>query len=333
MVNRSPKISVIVPVYNSELYLRKCLDSLRFQTYENIEIICIDDGSTDCSLEILNEYKALDSRFIVYSSKNSGTSVARNKGLSTATGDYISFIDSDDWVLLTLYETFVETVSQVNSIVDIYMFNAAAYRRGQNDVIPRVFFELSDWNNHKSPYQLHTFKDCQRPFSRNLSAANRIYRTDFLREKDLKFAENLKYEDQAFCIISLLHAKTILLTDEIFYRYRHTDDISASVEVTPRCFDIFKVLDLIDADIYKLNLYETYKYALFQYKYNVFNQHYKYCPPKMREAYFKEMKSRLTEAERHNLDVRIYPKLNNYKLYEFIKNNGWKEFEHFYNKH
>ena len=92
------KISVIIPVYNTEQYLKRCLDSIKENTYQYLEIICINDGSTDNSLEILEQYQKDDSRFIIIDQKNSGVSKARNNGLEKATGDYIAFIDSDDWI-------------------------------------------------------------------------------------------------------------------------------------------------------------------------------------------------------------------------------------------
>ena len=120
---KNPKISIIIPVYNTQEYLPKCLDTLVNQTYSNLEIICVDDGSTDESLRILNEYAAKDSRIIVHSQKNGGASIARNYGLNIATGDYVSFIDSDDWVYLTLYQSFVDAISSADKIIDICHLN------------------------------------------------------------------------------------------------------------------------------------------------------------------------------------------------------------------
>ncbi|MBR6327686.1 MAG: glycosyltransferase family 2 protein, partial [Alphaproteobacteria bacterium] len=93
---QSVKISVIMPVYNVEKYLERCLSSICHQTYQNIEIICIDDGSTDKSLEILKQFQARDERIKIIAQQNQGASKARNKGLTEATGSYIYFMDSDD---------------------------------------------------------------------------------------------------------------------------------------------------------------------------------------------------------------------------------------------
>lgn len=321
-----PKISVIIPVYNTGKYITKCLDSIIFQTYPNLEIICIDDGSTDKSIEIITEYSNNDNRIHLYRQEHNGTSAARNLGMEKSSGDYFSFIDSDDWIFLTLYQTFADTLAKIGRDIDIFMFNASSYIKGQNDTIPKKFFELTDWNSRADKYALYTFDDCQRPFSRNLSAANKIYRRKFLEENNITFPQNLKYEDQFFGIKSFLNAKSIIINDEIFYRYRNMTETSSTLEVTPKVFDIFKIIDLIEQEIYRLMMYESYKYALFQYKFNTYTSHYRYCPEDMRRMYFAEMKKRLIAGEKQSLDSRIYTKLRNYEIFEKVKNSSFEEF-------
>ena len=99
-----PKVSIIIPVYNVERYLRQCLDSAMNQTLRDIEIICVDDGSTDGSGRILDEYASVDSRFVIVHQANGGLSDARNSGITRATGDFIVFLDSDDFCEVTLCE-------------------------------------------------------------------------------------------------------------------------------------------------------------------------------------------------------------------------------------
>ena len=122
-----PKISVIIPVYNCAKYLPMCLNSIIYQTYDNLEIICINDGSKDNSGKILEQYKQKDTRIKVITQHNQGQSAARNKGIETATGDYISFIDGDDWVSLSLYQKFAKKLKEIKQDIDIYMFNACDY--------------------------------------------------------------------------------------------------------------------------------------------------------------------------------------------------------------
>jgi len=111
----SYKISIIVPIYNSEKYLRKCINSLLCQSYSNLEIILVNDGSKDKSGEICEEYALLDSRIKVIHTENCGQASARNTGLTVAKGEYIGFVDSDDWVDNDMYETLINMIGKYDA--------------------------------------------------------------------------------------------------------------------------------------------------------------------------------------------------------------------------
>lgn len=119
---KNPDISIIVPVYNVEKYLPQCLESLINQTYANIEIICVNDGSTDNSLEILDKYAKRDSRIIVINQKNSGVSVARNAALKIISGKYLMFVDGDDWIELNNCETAYNLIEKYNADVVMWSY-------------------------------------------------------------------------------------------------------------------------------------------------------------------------------------------------------------------
>lgn len=127
------KVSVIVPVYNVEQYVAKCLDSIINQTYKNLEIICVDDGSTDKSGYICDEYAKKDSRIKVFHKANGGLASARNAALTHVTGDYIGFVDSDDWIEPEMYETLVHNLEQ-NS-VDMVCCNFSKIYNDRIDVM------------------------------------------------------------------------------------------------------------------------------------------------------------------------------------------------------
>ena len=130
-----PKVSVIIPVYNPpEKLLRKCLDSICSQTLEDIEIICVDDGSADKSFEILDEYKNKDSRFIVIRQENKGQGAARQRGLETAAGEYLSFVDADDYLSPVMYEHLYTYAKKMDS-----------------DIVECDYFEVLDWNKRINP--------------------------------------------------------------------------------------------------------------------------------------------------------------------------------------
>ena len=121
------KISVIVPVFNAEKYLKMCLNSLVSQTLKNIEIICIDDGSTDNSLAILDKFKSKDDRIKIIKQKNYGVSMARNNGISEAQGEYIGFVDADDWVDKDFFEKLYNAAQKYNADIA----TAGYYTRGK----------------------------------------------------------------------------------------------------------------------------------------------------------------------------------------------------------
>lgn len=114
MLSKKEIISVIVPVYNVEEFLPRCLDSIIYNTFQDLEIICIDDGSTDGSLEILNNYREKDKRIKVYSKSNEGLSSARNEGIRHCTGDWVAFVDSDDWLHKEYFSTLLTIQNSKN---------------------------------------------------------------------------------------------------------------------------------------------------------------------------------------------------------------------------
>lgn len=196
------KFSIIVPVYNVEKYLAKCLDSLINQTYTNIEIICINDGSTDNSLEILNEYVRVDSRNIVINQENQGVSVARNKALEAATGDYILFVDSDDWIELNACE--ILNAELENKPQDLIIFNHSIVTK--KAVRPAKYL-----GGNKFAF----WAAC--------------YKTDIIKNNNIKFPENIKIsEDHFFRYNFLYYARKIKYIDKCLYSYNLTNENSAT---------------------------------------------------------------------------------------------------------
>ena len=130
----TPKVSVIIPVYNTAEFLRQCLDSIVNQTLQDIEIICVDDGSTDASLDILHEYASNDSRITILTQQNKGAGVARNTGMQIAHGEYLAFFDSDDFFDLRLFEKVTRKADATNA--DIVLFGAKHYNNQTHEFSP-----------------------------------------------------------------------------------------------------------------------------------------------------------------------------------------------------
>lgn len=211
-IDQTPLISVIVPVYNVEKYLARCLDSIIRQSFNNLEIICVNDGSTDNSLQILKQYAKKDHRIRIIDKTNGGLSSARNAGLSIATGDFISFIDSDDWINDKCYEVcsnyFADNVDIVSfSYVKVYS-NGDRYYAKQN-----LNGEL-------------TFSDGMF-FQQAWNVCWKIFRASFLKKHNMYFREGILYEDLEFSsrLFLAYHPTVVYIQGNFYYYYQNLNSI------------------------------------------------------------------------------------------------------------
>lgn len=217
------KISIIMPVYNVEKYLKESIESVINQTYKNLEIIIIDDGSTDKSGEICDEYIKIDNRIKVIHQQNKGLSGARNIGLETATGKYIMFIDSDDTFKLDACENLYNYIERTNAdyVVGNYTNmdeDGTCWEKPVFDKNKYVEFKLSieDYT--------HSF------YTMNSGVWNKIFRKSFLDELQVKFVERVPAEDAIFTTYCFIKSKNVYYTPKVVYNYRlrYSDSISTS---------------------------------------------------------------------------------------------------------
>ncbi|MFX6505650.1 glycosyltransferase family 2 protein [Acinetobacter baumannii] len=237
----TPLVSVIVPVYNVEQYLDECLNSIRQQTYKNIEIIVVEDCSTDNSLNTLTKHLEDPRVKLIQHEKNSGLSAARNTGIDTAKGNYIIFIDSDDLVHLSLIELCVK-YAIVND-ADLITYNFKAFEDGVK-LSPQL--DLPDVDNLKVLEQGEDY------FNQQHFAWLKFIRTSLVKSKNLYFPIGLYYEDWPFhWELGLVANKKIHIPAELLlYRQRKTSITGSSGK---KLLDLFKVHSLV------LNLLEQYK--------------------------------------------------------------------------
>lgn len=248
------QVSIIVPVYNTSKYLRRCADNLVGQSLTDIEIIFINDGSTDDSLEILEEYKrAYPDKVKVVSKKNGGQATARNLGITLATGDYIAFADSDDFVEEDMFKTMYESAIKNDAdYVECY-FHFIEDKNG-------------DYKELKTRGEVRAHKDNKDMFiNPQVSPWNKLYKASILKENNIKFPEGLIYEDTAFFIKTIPFIKTSNYVSDPFVHYflRVGSTMnSKSLKAQQKTGDIILVLkDIID--FYKDNgFYEEYKKEL-----------------------------------------------------------------------
>lgn len=204
--------SIIIPVYNVEPYLRECLDSVLAQTCGDWEAVCVDDGSTDGSAAILAEYAARDSRFRIVTQPNGGLSAARNTGLDHARGDYILFLDSDDWLENKALESINTQLSILNSQFQIDMLCFGGWRGEQEErPTPATYSTGWDYYNHQALTH-HDF-----PF---VCVVLRCYRRQFLEQSRLRFREGILHEDNHFTPRACLAAGKVSVIPDALYHYR-----------------------------------------------------------------------------------------------------------------
>ena len=204
------KISVIITVYNVEKYLPKCLDSIINQTYQNLEIICIDDGSTDSSPQILKEYAQKDSRIKIITSCNEGQSAARNKGLKQMTGVYVSFVDSDDWLDENTYE---KALSHFTKDVDSVCWFAALVPD-----TPNINITSDKKKYHDVNFKGKLHLDQNNFFELTVTVWNKIYRKEVIG--DIRFPEDTVIDDEFWTYKVIGRARSLIYVEKVLYAYR-----------------------------------------------------------------------------------------------------------------
>ena len=323
MTNPSPKISVIIPIYNAENYLSRCIESIIFQDYSALEIICIDDGSKDQSLNILRKFANKDKRIKIFSQFNQGAAYARNNGLKHATGDYISFVDADDYIAQGLYSYFAKQIS--NEPIDIFMFNGSICTPAINQRIPHCFFSPQHFNHHILPTETFDCKSIPGLFYCSAGVWNKIFNHEFLSKHKIKFIENNHFEDIPFNFACFCYAKKIKLTYDDYYFYMQENPLSVTKLFGKNAFEIFEVFANLDKTAEKAGLKEYFAYALFQHKYEKINELIHKASPDIKKRFFEKGQKLLSETEKH-LNKNIYHKLKHYSIANNIINNNFDDF-------
>lgn len=231
MQNNAPKISIIVPVYKVEQYLSKCIDSILAQTFKDWELLLIDDGSPDDSGKVCDEYVLKDSRIRVFHKENGGVSSARNLGLEDSKGEFVMFVDSDDWLSTDCLQVCVDTIK--NDDLDALQFGFISVNG--NTEIPRV----------KVPTLPLTGEEYIKSNSFNVCVGGGVYKRDIIEENKLRFPKELKLaEDQIFVLSFFKHTHRIKYIDRAMYYYLQRDD---SAVHTPKSEDMLKSCDILMA--------------------------------------------------------------------------------------
>ena len=304
------KVSIIIPVYNVEKYLAKCLDSVINQTYNDLEIICVNDGSTDNSLQILEEYAKNDNRIKIINRQNGGLSAARNSGLDIATGEYCYFIDSDDWIELDTIEK-LSVIAKTNNVDTVIH---SAINIAEDGSCAEIADECNSWfKSYSQPIGIYNV-----PIELNIKIPtvtwNKLYKMSIIKEFNCRFPEGLVNEDELFLWTYMIHCKNYYYLDEKLYNYlRRSDSIMGTRDNSPKVLDILKIQEEIYKTVKKYKNINDYQEYLTQNYINEVN----YLFERMPKQYRKEALNRIKQYyENINHDKRI---LKLYRKYKYKK--------------
>ena len=254
-------LSIIIPVYNGEKYIKKCLDSVLSQTYSNIEVIIINDGSTDNSYQILQEYAKKDHRIFLLNQENVGSSLTRNTGIKYAKGEYITFVDIDDYLEKDTYE---KVIAKLQDDIDIACFSVSCDYIKENYSINKVL-KSGIFSKDEAVIEL---------FTKDIFNAlwNKVYKASLIKDKDYFPHEFNQGEDLIFNCKVFKQANKILLMNDIFYHYIYQENATMISSFTKdndlvlknKQKYVFELLSDIDMQIY-------YDYMLKEYEVFVIN--------------------------------------------------------------
>ena len=325
-----PKVSVIIPVYNVEKYLRECLDSVVNQTLKDIEIICVNDGSTDNSLKILEEYASQDSRIKIINQENQGAGAARNKGLEFAQGEYLSFLDSDDYFEPDMLKMMYDK-SKLNDL-DIVVVKSRQY-----DLLTNNFSNIETAFNVQflPKKEIFNYSDATDYIFNifNGWAWDKLFKKDFILLNKIKFQNLPKLNDMYFVYAALILAKKISIIDEVLitHRINISTQLSANYNEYPNCFLL--VMEQLKKLLVQLCLYEKLQRSFINRVIDLNFLFLKKLPPKEANKLAKKLKKDIFPQ----LDIYSKPKdffFNFKNIYEELKDFAPNSFlfKHWYER-
>lgn len=324
------EISVVVPIYNVEDYLEECLDSIVNQTFTDLEIICVNDGSKDNSLEILKEYAKKDDRIIVIDQENGGHAVATNVGMDLATGKYLFLMDSDDILKLDTLELTYNAAEEKD--VDFVLFQAINYNNEKGE-----FYEAENYSmNRVADFvgeNVFSFDDLgDLCFEIAVTPWTKLYNREFIENSHVRFAEGLIFEDNIFFWEVLMQAERIyFLREHLFYRrwYESSSTMAGDLRFTDSIAINTMIIDVFEK---YGKLTEFYKVRIFNRKVSLTLLRFTQIKPEFKKAFFDEMQKNFKYWVKDNefyeyLQSILIPR-NKYLLESILKAKTAKELDY-----
>lgn len=311
------KVSVVVAVYNVEDYLDECLNSLINQTLTDIEIICINDGSSDNSLEILERYARKDSRIRVYSQENQGHAVATNVGMTHATGDYLYLMDSDDMIkentLKMAYDKAIETD------VDFVIFKAINYDNDEEKYFETLSYSMEEVQN-KVKDEIFNYDDIKDLiFTLSVTPWSKLYKRSLITDNNIVFPEGLIFDDNIFFWEVFFNSERISFLNEFLFIRRFYSS-SSTHNGDLRFLDSIKINDLIWEIFKKYDHFDYHKRDLYNSKVSSIYNRFTKIRVEYKNVFFQEMKkSFMTILENEKLFDDFMSNLNDFNRNVFIQ--------------
>jgi glycosyltransferase involved in cell wall biosynthesis len=283
------KVSVIIPVYNTGEYLRQCLDSIVNQTLNDIEIICVNDGSTDNSLDILEEYQKSDSRIKIFSQENSGLSATRNNGFKHASGKYVYFMDSDDTLELDSLNDLYELCEEKS--LDIVIFKLINVEEGTGRRYSERYYNMPFLKQIVGD-EVFSYEDVgEKLYDLAVSSPGKFFKSELI--SDIKFPVGLIFEDNPFFIEAFFKAKRVYFYDEYLYnRLRRQSSITTNYDLS--FADSIPISNRIIEISKKYGHYDEFKDKIFNKKIFRIYDRYTSVGESYKQDFFREMKNDFT---------------------------------------
>lgn len=267
---KKPLVSIVIPVCNVENFLKECLDSVINQTMKELEIICVDDGSTDHSLDILREYEKADSRVKVISKPNAGYGNTMNVGTDAATGEYVGIVESDDYVDKNMFQKLYQAAKQYNAeIVKSNHYTFSTHDGKQKKKLHYICTSLDYYN------KVLNAKTCEEIYDFVMMNWTGIYKTDFLRKNQIRYNETpgASFQDNGYWFQAITLAERIVFINEAFYYYRQ-DNPNSSINNKKKIYcicDEFKYIgEFLDKhpEEYERHILTYVKKKFFNYRHS-----------------------------------------------------------------
>lgn len=320
------KVSVIIPVYNVEEYLEECLDSIVNQTLNNIEIICINDGSTDNSLKILEKYESTDDRIKVYNQENRGQGATRNNGLKYSSGEYIYFMDSDDILEPTALEELF-TISNEKDL-DLVIFKLINFDDGTNNKYTSKYYEMEHIEKIVGDDVFNYEVLGDEVFTVAVSSPGKLFKKSLIQ--DLRFPEGYIFEDNVFFTEAIFKAKRVYFYKKHLY-YRRIRENSTTTSHNESFMDCIPMFNMINDFMRDNGIFDDFKTPLYNRKINNTYHRFTLVDDKFKEEFFKRIKDDFLlhkdEFESDKDFLRVLTKKSKCIFYSAISSQTYKEFE------